>query len=416
MKVNVDKIPLGRNVLLRLILVLLLLPLFSCSLPNKKAGVTVPNLGFDSIYTLDLYQDGQRVHLLASGQDKTNDVVSLKYVYTDNQGYHWSEAVEVNQPIAPVKKSVRGNDFQIAVNGPNIVAAWQTVGSVPWAGVITLAISNDHGLTWRRLESPISDDFSMIDQGYFDLAADNKGYFHLTWLDDRDENGNYQVLRYARLAAEQPKPRWAFYKELDDSVCTCCWTKVVTDKQAAVNVLFRDDKPKDMVLLRSGNRGESWQAADTIAAFNWDFIGCPHQGGSLVVVSSEDKKVMHSIIWNGSQENLGAGLYYSRLLANETKWSTAMPIKKQITFSGDIAAQDDQNIAMVYRTGTGRQKRIEMTRSMDAGNTWSEPKQISSSGTLPSHPRLLGNAHGYLVFWTAKSANGDTRMRIAKIQ
>jgi hypothetical protein len=393
---------------------LLLFMMVSCSMHHSPLTTEFPDAKLKDIYTLDIYRDMEKIHILLSGVDQASNEIALKYLFSEDAGESWSEAVTVNNGLSAVKKSRRGNDFQIAASGDHLMTVWQAEGSVPWAGVLVVAESSDRGKTWRKIASPVSKEYAMIDQGYFDLSADVLGNFHIVWLDDREENGNFQVLRYAKLSAGSAASGWQAYQQLDASVCTCCWTAIDTDNMAGVHVLFRDDVPRDMALISSGDRGSSWRKSNPVSAFNWEFVGCPHQGGNMAIAQQGGNVVIHSVIWNGSQS--GPGLYYSHSLSsNMNNWKPVIPVKGETSFSGDIALIDDRKVAMVYGVGIAEQKRIEAIQSFDGGQSWSEAKILSRKGVLPSHPRLIGIEQGYRAFWTEQHQDGHSIWKMAEL-
>ena len=399
-----------RNEVIKVVYRATIMVLFLC-LPQLAESamklVELPQANLKNLYTLDVYFDRNSVHALLSGVDQKTDRVVLRHLVSDDAGKNWSLPVTVNVGLASVKRSRRGNDFQVAAYGDYVIAAWQTNGSEPWVGIISLAESYDRGKTWRRLTSPVSQKLSMIDQGYFDLTADSKGNIHMVWLDDREENGNYQGLRYARYLATDKIPQWELHSDLDQSVCTCCWTDISTDDDGSVHVLFRDDEPRDMALISSTDRGKSWEKLNRISAFNWKFVGCPHQGGGMDTVKEKGQVKIHSVIWNGSQTN--PGLFYSRFNEKGSKqWLPVISVGDKTSRSGDIAVLDSETIGLVYTVGKGDKKRIEAIQSADGGNSWTKPEALTKGSLNPSHPHILATSQGFRAFWSQLRENGNS--------
>lgn len=352
-------------------------------------------------HTLDVYAENNTIHTLLSGVDSESQQLVVRYIHSLDAGKTWSSPVTVNKNIAPVKKSKRGNDFQIAASGQTIMAIWSTQGGEPWVGIISAALSVDHGKTWRKIPSPVSSDFSAINQGYYDLTADPQGNFHMTWLDDREESGNTQALRYASF---QPKrSTWTNHSNLEPTSCTCCWSSITMDQSGAIHVLYRDDSPRDMMLVSSFDRGQSWQTSQSVWNFNWAFVGCPHQGGGVATTNVNGKTCVHNIIWNGSEDK--RGLYYRKLKLSGKNNTPLISLGDETSASGDIATIDDR-VGLIYITGTVENKRVVVRLSDDNGESWQEEKSLTAFGAQPSHPKIIATPEGFRFFWTEWQDDG----------
>jgi len=403
-----------KHTLISFICIAFLVFLSSCALfkPKTPAQQNI-KLGLKTVYTLDIYSENKTLHALFSGIDSQSNERALKYISSLDSGKNWIEPVTINQNLASVKKSKRGNDFQLAATDNKIMAVWQTKGAEPWTGKIAAALSKDFGKTWQQIASPVSDKYAHIDQGYFDLAADPQGNFHLVWLDDREEVGNTQGLRYAHFNTKKNNG-WNRHKDLELTACTCCWASISIDSNNNIHVLYRDDSPRDMRLISSLDHGKSWQQSKTAGAFGWDFIGCPHQGGGLTNTQIDNKTILHSVIWNG--KNNQQGIYYSQSELNKDKIATLLPMGDKNSASGDIAALDNDHIRIIYTSGDFESTSVITRSSTDGGQSWSNELQLTHEGAQPSHPRIIATADGFRFFWTEWQENGDALAIISKLE
>ncbi|HUL11084.1 MAG TPA: sialidase family protein [Methylococcaceae bacterium] len=219
-------------------------------------GVSVyPSVdGLVDVQSMDVFVEGRRLHALLVAKFSTSAQVSAFYVFSIDGGRTWSKPVSLARKDKTPVISRRGNDAQLATNGKHMVAVWQTRGEFPGAGPMVVAYSGDGGLTWARGESPASGDPSR-NQSYMDLTVDRTGRFHLAWLDDREEKGNTQGLRYAR--SMDGGHRRLAETTIDDAVCTCGWNRLVVSPDQTVSVLYRDDTPHDMRLANVPNQWDS---------------------------------------------------------------------------------------------------------------------------------------------------------------
>ncbi|MCK5829265.1 MAG: exo-alpha-sialidase [Methylococcales bacterium] len=381
--------------------------LFLSSCSQIKHAKTIQNFadtGLQTIHTLDVFAENNSIHALFSGTDKKSQHIVLQYINSLDAGKSWSKPVTVNQNIAPVKKSKRGNDFQVAAKGNKVMAIWQTKGGEPWTGKISAALSLDKGKTWNKIPSPLSDKYSKIDQGYFDITADQQGNFHLTWLDDREEAGDTQGLHYASFQTTTENTPWIYHNSLEATACTCCWSNITADSKGNIHVLYRDDSPRDMMLSSSFDTGKSWKKLGAVWPFKWEFVGCPHQGGGISTTQLEDKTVLHSVIWNGNESNRGLYYHQSKL---PTKNIAPIMLGDKTSASGDIAVINDNHIGIVYTTGIAENKKVMAKLSEDGGQSWLKEHRLTADGAEPSHPRIIGTPDGFRFFWTEWQENGD---------
>ncbi len=369
-----------------------------------NAADRFPAAGFKTVQALDVYAEKNTIHALYSGLDKKTGRPLVRYLHSLDAGKTWSEPVTVNKDIAPVKQARRGNDFQIAAFGNTVMAIWKTKGGEPWTGKIVVTLSRDLGKTWVKIDSPVSEKFAKVDQGYMDVTVDQEGKFHFVWLDDREEAGNTQGLRYANYLDNQQVAVWQDHKDLAASVCTCCWSEIEADIKGNVHVLYREDKPRDMNVISSFDGGKSWQKPGVVWPFGWQFVGCPHQGGGLVTAQLEGKTVLHAVVWNGKTSN--RGLFYSQS-SESGKWSPVIRVGDDSSASGDIAAIGNDQLAIVYTAGDSEKKQVLMKVSGDGGRSWSKEIKLTQDGVDASHPKIVGALDGFRVFWTEWLDNGN---------
>ncbi len=284
------------------------------------------------------------------------------------------------------------------------MAIWKTKGGEPWTGKIVAAMSRDFGKTWARIDSPVSEEYAKVDQGYMDVTVDLNGKFHFVWLDDREEVGNSQGLRYANFLDNQPNAVWQDHRDLVASVCTCCWSEIEADSKGSIHVLYREDKPRDMNLISSFDGGKSWQKPGVVWPFGWQFTGCPHQGGGLVTTQVEGTVVLHAVIWNGKSSN--RGLFYSQSIG-QSKWTSVIRVGNDSSASGDIAAIGNDQLAIVYTAGDSEKKQVLLRVSGDGGRSWSKELRLTQEDVDASHPKIVGTLDGFRVFWTEWLDNGD---------
>ena len=370
---------------LLLSIIFLTLPVFATPrLPANKA------LGLQEVISFDAVSDQHTLHALVAGRHAEQKTIGIYYLNSKDGGAHWSKAVELindSQTIA-----VRGNDVQLAVAGNKLVAIWQRKGKLPSMGAMVSYYSHDVGKTWQAGTNPATDNNG--DQSHFDVIADKKGIFHTVWLADPEENG-YQSLRYTR--SLDGGIHWQSPVKLDDSTCSCCWNTLALSPTGALNVLYRDMKPRDMALMQSADNGITWQRTSTVGQFNWQFDGCPHIGGGLAV---SDNKVLNASVWTGVEGK--AGLYTLHSTDNGKTWSEPHATGKLASHS-DIAV-NQQKVAVIWDEREPDGMSIFTAQSQDGGLTWNTPQRLSVTSIMTTHPRIFAIKQGFVAMWTEKQA------------
>ena len=143
----------------------------------------------------DVWVDGSVVHLLTADRAAAGAPPELHYQRSSDGGATWSAPVRLGEG-QPATIAHRGMDAQIAASGEKLVAVWPTAGNDKMGrGPMATAISGDGGKTWRAGPNP-ADDGTLGGHSFIDVAADDRGTFHLVWLDSRE--GASKGLRYAR--------------------------------------------------------------------------------------------------------------------------------------------------------------------------------------------------------------------------
>ncbi len=369
----------------------------SSSVQNFSSFSQNPTNDLAEISSFDIYSDNGTLHALISGL-KTQHAKTqiLRYLQSNDNGKNWSLPVDIENVTLLAS---RGNDVQIAANGENLVAIWQTQGDMPNYGALISAYSHDAGKTWQIGKNPAVDNSG--DQSHADLIADKKGKFHTVWLADPEENG-YQSLRYSR--SIDNGENWQSPSKLDDSSCSCCWNTLVISPNNELHVLYRDMNPRDMTLLSSSDNGVTWRNKKTVGEFNWHFDGCPHVGGGIAF---DENNVFYASVWTGDAEK--SGLYTLNSITN-----TPVKVGKKATHS-DIAVLENRLVVVwdeMTKEGTG----IFSAQSFDKGKTWSSPQRLSANGTNSTHPRIVATENNALILWTEKQSKQANQLKMTWLE
>lgn len=365
------------------------------------------------IESRDLYVEGATLHGLVAGVDKAGSQ-TLFYLRSPDSGRTWSDPVAVSPATAPPVSARPGNDVQIAAAGTSMVAAWPVASELPGLGHIATAFSRDGGKTWEPGPNPAGETAD-VDQGYMDLAADGHGDFHLVWLDDRAESGRHSGVRYTR--SVDGGRHWAPGTTLDPASCTCCPLVLASTADGALRVLYRDHAPHDMALLQSADGGLRWRREGSVGAFGWEFQGCPHAGGALVVIgegpaagaTTDDHRgsTLDALVWTGREPI--HGLYHLRSVDAGRSFSAPVRLGDSEAREGDVAVLARHHLVAVWEAGVPGGSRIMLAESLDGGSHWSNPEPLSKPSVTARHPRVVATPLGPRVFWSEVGHSGLAR-------
>ncbi len=346
------------------------------------------------VHSLDVYADGNTLHLLIANYLADGKPVLL-HQHSADGGKTWSSPVRADGGATAPSSPHRGMDAQIAAAGDKLVAVWMTKGTGLFnSGPMVTAISHDGGKSWKPGANP-ADDGLTTGHSFSDICVDTSGAFHLAWLDSRDGR---QGLRYAR--SVDGGVSWQKNQTLKTDTCECCWNKLAAGPTGPL-VLFRDKKPRDMVILSSPNGGDKWNKQAVVGKFSWDFNGCPHVGGGLATEAKGKDTLIHSVVWTGKAEK--SGTYHLASRNNGRSWSKPQRLGSDSARRGDIAA-GPKGVAMVWEESGDGETAIVIAKSSDSGKTWSQPARIGEASLSAAYPRIIATADGFRVFWTETGA------------
>lgn len=367
--------------------------LFALYLPSHGAEHKAAEHHHESVAptgvcSLDVYANDGHLHLLTSeGEGKE---IVLLYRHSEDGGSTWSGPVRVDAGMPPLFSPHRGMDPQLAAVGNRLIAVWTTNGTDQWgSGPMVTSLSNDGGKTWTTGPNP-ADDKSTVGHGFMDIAADRSGAFHLAWLDNRDGK---QGLRYTR--SQDGGKSWEPNATVKAGTCECC-PNAIAAANGEVAILFRDNNPRDMKVVRSLDNGSTWLPPIAAGVFNWEFNGCPHQGGGLVISGTKGAPILHTVVWTGIAS--GPGVYYTAV--SDSAQNSPIRLGGETAAHPDLGMDGRDVLTAAWDETIDGVASIFSSTSPDAGKTWSKPVRVSSGKVNATHPKVTAASVGSRIFWT----------------
>jgi hypothetical protein len=257
-------------------------------------------------------EDGR---VLLSWVEPVEDGHALRFAALDGDG--WAEPRTVAQGA---RWFVNWADFPQLVEAPGggLAAHWRAMrgeGTYEYDVMIARAAAGAEafGAAFRPHEDGVAAEHGFVSM--VPLGADRLG---VVWLDGREmPSGGSMTLRYVECGPDGELERAAL---LDPRVCECCQTAMARSSRGLV-VVYRDRSKgeiRDIGLVRQVDG--VWTEPRTIGGGNWNIPGCPVNGPS-------------------------------------------------------IAASADR-VAVAWFTAADGRARVQLARSVDAGETFGEPTTI----------------------------------------
>lgn len=221
-----------------------------------------------------------------------------------------------------------------------------------------------------------------------------------TWLhSDRGVAGVSMSRSFDRGATFEP------HRSINiDPSCPCCRTAVAIGPSGTMYVAWRtiiangegpQDDIRDIVVMRSDDRGETWSQPVRPRQDDWVYPGCPHAGPSMQV---DETGTVHITWWTGKPGE--AGVYYARSDDRGDNWA-ASPLK-----TGERSAPShvqlvagNGNVFVTWDDGMGQLPEVVMRRSTDRGLSFGRRQLLSSEGFAASFPVLTLYGDTLAVVW-----------------
>lgn len=344
--------------------------------------------------SFDIYTDRGRVHMVLLKEHGQHQSIVYRG-FTQGEVTH-----EIALPVNPREKIIsrRSNDVQIAATGDHLLAAWQISGTgYANRGPMRTAESLDGGKTWRSAQPPTAANRT-DDQGFFDIETDDRGRFHIVWLDSQ---AKVKGLRHAMFADQ----KWSAAQTIDAGTCQCCWNSLRKNPRGELLVLYRNASPRDMALARFD--GKAWRKAGIVDGFGWQVEMCPHAGGGLAT----DNEQTFAVTWTGREG--ATGCYLSKhgkpdSLAHPQKFGNNSARNPDIARNGNTLA-----IVWDEFEGGSRRAKFAILPKTDR-KKMPDGEVLSDTAKAGAYARVLAAGYGFYAFWS-ETLNADSVIRWRKL-
>lgn len=256
---------------------------------------------------------------------------------------------------------------------PSVVPISDTLWGAHWlvsrpaggyAYDVHTAVSTDRGNSWSESIVPHTDKTD-TEHGFVTLFPHN-GRAGIVWLDgrkmvneydDNDVGASGTTLRAADINANLGISNEAL---VDDLTCDCCQTDVAITSNGPL-LAYRDrteDEFRDIYVaqLKDGQ----WQSGKPVASDDWEIAACP--------------------------------------------------------VNGPVVQANGETVAVAWFTGAGEKPLVKMAWSRDAGQTFSDPVEVSSERPLGHVGAVLLEQGDLVITWLHAIGRGGAELMLRRIK
>ena len=271
-------------------------------------------------------------------------------------------------------------------------------------GQVLYTRSADGGNSFAELQ-PITP--SNESQRFEALALDSDGSLFAAWLDKRNRVPAQQLgQKYegAGLWFASSIDGGATYSEArlaKDNSCECCRLGIAFAGPGRPVIAFRDifeGSIRDHAVMTFADPATPGEI-HRVSQDDWQLAACPHQGPSLSVSTAGT----YHVTWYTNGKNR-KGLFYARSLDGGRTFSDPLPIgRPDRSPSRPYVIAGPHDAAIVWKDFDGEKTTVNLMTSQNDGESWSEPKIISSTSDTSDHPLLVSDGHRTFLSWMTKA-------------
>ncbi len=328
------------------------------------------------------------------------DSISTLYFSTLKDG-KWTEPIEVN---SGTDWFINWADFPVIAenNGNILISHLQKSANGKYTYDAKINLFSTETQTWKK-DILLHNDGTASEHGFVSVVPIDKSSFYAIWLDGRNTGGeagdhdNHSTgamsLRGRLVHADgtmQPDV------ELDNRVCDCCQTAMVSIEDAPVLVYRNRTDTEIRDIARIGLFEDSFSASQPVYNDNWKISGCPVNGPSI---ASYKNNVV--VAWfTAANENPKVQLSFS----SDKGKSFGAPIqvnKNQTLGRVDVVMTSENTAIVSWMENIGEETLIQAMRVSADGST-GFPVSISKTSyeRASGFPQLEVAGNTLYAAWT----------------
>ncbi|MDH3510537.1 MAG: glycoside hydrolase [Gammaproteobacteria bacterium] len=337
----------------------------------------------------------------------------LYFTRSEDGGRNWREPVRVNREP--------GSVWGFAVSKPRIKVGesgtihifYPANDRSPVTGLAVIAAhytrSTDAGKTFeasRKLNSPAPTDQSEMLRdglgashsfGTMGLAPD--GRIYAFWLDAREMQGPQDgALVYASVSRDDGESFAGERLVMQGEACPCCQMTAAFGEDSSVYLGYRHiyADGRDSTVARSQDGGQSFATRTRLPFKPWDIDACPLKPTAMAV----DNERVYAAAYTAGEEP--SGIYFIRSSDGGKTFTGRLQIHPEaaVADAPQLAVTANGGVQLVWHAKTDGPRRLFVSISEDAGQTFSPPEELPTPPGSSAYPATAVASDGRpLVVW-----------------
>jgi hypothetical protein len=241
------------------------------------------------------------------------------------------------------------------------------------------------------------------------LLALSDGRLVATWLLNTKGVSGVAMSRSSDFGRTWDRTRMVY----DQPTCPCCRTAIAAGPDGSLYLAWRAIFPgdvRDVVVMRSPDGGDTWDAPVKPREDGWVFPGCPHAGPSLKV---DGTGAVHVAWWQGKAGE--AGVYHG-VSTDGGRTFSAQPLavaERSTPAHVQLALAGRGLVNVAWDDGHSALPGILLRRSTDGGRTFAAPTRISDADVAATFPVIAAVRDSLCVAWS-QMTEAAHREKLAK--
>ena len=308
--------------------------------------------------------------------------------YSDNNGKNYSTAVKINPTLQKISAWAE-NPPAIAISQSGRIHVLYYADEQQ-KSTNYYSYSDDNGQTFKP-PVLVSDKADSAMHYMAKMLLGDKDKIYLFWHDMRHHTQNEHlgssVLALYYSSTEHPETGQFDNQFISHGICSCCRTATALAPDGLPVIFARmvfENSARDHVLFKMQSK-EQWSELQRISNDNWQIEACPAHGPALAI----DTQNRSHFVWFTLGESR-QGIFYAH--SDDYGKNVSQPLslgdKTQLPSRPDVLTMGTK-VILVWSQFDGEQHHIQFKTSLDRGQTWSARKNLISSSSKTSHPKLL---------------------------
>ncbi|MDH5601924.1 MAG: glycoside hydrolase [Gammaproteobacteria bacterium] len=288
-------------------------------------------------------------------------------------------------------------------NNGEIYVSWtMKLTEKRFSGHIRFSRSVDGGKTFSD-PLTVNDHLEVTSHRFDSMAVNKNGDIYIAWLDKRDllaakkagKKYNGSAVYYA-LSTNNGKS-FLENKKIADTSCECCRTAIAIDTDQLPVIVWRHifgDNIRDHGIVKFSQRNQPGKIK-RLSFDKWHIEGCPHHGPSISIA---DDGVYHTTWFNNAPQR--HGLFYAKSTDKMAAFSTPMNFGdyEKTAAHPDVLSLGNK-VFIVWKEFDGKQSALYIKQSLDAGHSWTKPKQLATTTAITDHPFVISDNKNVYASW-----------------